>query len=69
MLMSVLQENTTAVLMQSAITPRDRTTVRVNLDILEMDGLANVNETKTLVSLKNKVMESKKKKIIKLVMS
>lgn len=42
MLMSVLQEITTAVLMQSAITPRDRTTVRVNLDILEMDGLAMV---------------------------
>lgn len=49
MLMSVLQENTTAVLMQSAITPRDRTTVRVNLDILEMDGLVKVNVRKALI--------------------
>ena len=41
--MNVLQENRTAVLMQSAIIPRDRTIVHVNLDILEMDGLAMVN--------------------------
>ena len=43
MLTSVLRESTTAVLMLCATTPKDRTTVHVNLDILEMEGPAQVN--------------------------
>ena len=43
-LTSALRESTTAVLMVCATIPRDRTTVHVNLDILEMDGLAEVDE-------------------------
>ena len=42
-LTSVLQKHTTAVLTLFATIPRDRTTVHVNLDILEMDELAKVN--------------------------
>ena len=42
MLTNVPKDNTTAVLMLCATIPRDRTTVHVNLDILEMDGLAKV---------------------------
>ena len=43
MMMSVLKESITAVLMLCVTIPRDRTTVHVNLDILEMDGHAQVN--------------------------
>ena len=43
-LTSVLRESTTAVLMVCATIPRDRTTVHVNLDILEMEGPAEVDE-------------------------
>ena len=43
MLTSVLRESTTAVLMLCATIPRVRTTVYVNLDILEMDCPAQVN--------------------------
>ena len=53
--MNVLQENRSAVLMQSAIIPRDRTTVHVNLDILEMDRLAMVN-FRRLHGVKNAVV-------------
>ena len=41
--MSVLKDHTSAVLMLCATTPKDRTTVHVNLDILEMNRLAQVN--------------------------
>ena len=41
-LMNVLQKRTTAVLMLCVTTPKDRTPVHANLDILEMDGLAKV---------------------------
>ena len=41
--------------MQSAIIPRDRITVHVNLDILEMDGLAMVN-FRRLHGVKNAVV-------------
>ena len=41
-LTSAQKENTTAVLMLCATIPRDRTTVHVNLDILEMDRHAQV---------------------------
>ena len=43
MLTSVSRESTTAVLMLCVTIPRDRTTVHANLDILEMDRLAQVN--------------------------
>ena len=43
MLTSVLRESTTAVLMLCVTIPKDRTTVHVNLDILEMDCPAQVN--------------------------
>ena len=43
MMMSVLKGSTTAVLMLCVTIPKDRTTVYVNLDILEMDRLAKVN--------------------------
>ena len=39
----MLRESTTAVLMLCAAIPRDRTTVHVNLDILEMEGPAEVD--------------------------
>ena len=47
--MSVLQENRTAVLMLYATILRVPTTVRVNQDILEMDGLAKVKVTKVVI--------------------
>ena len=43
MMTSVLKESTTAVLMLCVKIPKDRTTVHVNLDILEMDCPAQVN--------------------------
>ena len=43
-LTSVPRESTTAVLMLCATIPRDRTTVHANLDIMEMDGIAKVEE-------------------------
>ena len=43
MLMNVPKDNTTAVLMLCATIPKDRTTVHVNLDTLEMDWPAQVN--------------------------
>ena len=43
MLMNVPKESTTAVLMLCATIPKDRTTVHVNLDILEMDCPVQVN--------------------------
>ena len=43
MLTNVPKDNTTAVLMLCATTPKDRTTAHANLDILEMDRLAKVN--------------------------
>lgn len=39
----MLQEHTTAVLMLCATIPRDRTTVHVNLVILEMEELVKVS--------------------------
>ena len=39
----MLQEHTTAVLMLCATIPRDRSTVHVNLVILEMEELAKVS--------------------------
>ena len=42
-LMSVLRNHKTAVLMLCVTIPKDRTTVHANLDILEMDRLAQVN--------------------------
>ena len=39
----MLQEHTTVVLMLCATIPRDRTTVHVNLVILEMEELAKVS--------------------------
>ena len=50
--MSAPQENTNAVLMLSAITPRDRTTARVTQDIMEMDEIVKVNINK-LILFKN----------------
>ena len=41
--MSVLKDHTNAVLMLCVTIPKDRTTVHVNLDILEMDALVKVN--------------------------
>ena len=41
--MSVPKDHTTAVLMLCVKIPKDRTTVHVNLNILEMDRLAKVN--------------------------
>ena len=49
--MSVLQEHKTAVKMLFATIPKVPITVHVNLDILEMDGLAKVNVTKALILL------------------
>ena len=46
--MSVL-EHKTAVKMLFATIPKVPITVHVNLDILEMDGLAKVNVTKALI--------------------
>ena len=43
MLTNVPKDNTTAVMMLCATTAKDRTTVHVNLDILEMDCPAQVN--------------------------
>ena len=43
MLKNVPKDNTTAVLKLCATIPKDRTTVHVNLDILEMDGLVKVS--------------------------
>ena len=37
------KDHTTAVPMLCVTIPRDRTTVHVNLDILEMDAFAKVN--------------------------
>ena len=42
-LMNAHKKNTTAVLMLCATIPRDRSTVHVNLDILEMEGPAAVD--------------------------
>ena len=41
--MSVLKDHTSVVLILCVTIPRDRTTVHVNLDILEMNRLAQVN--------------------------
>ena len=45
----MLQENKTAALMLCATILRVPTTVRVNQDILEMDGLAKVIVTKVVI--------------------
>ena len=47
--MSVVQEHTAAVKMLFATIPMVLITVHVNLDILEMDGLAKVNVTEALI--------------------
>ena len=47
--MSVVQEHKAAVKMLFATIPMVLITVHVNLDILEMDGLAKVNVTKALI--------------------
>ena len=47
----MLQEHKTAVKMLFATIPKVPITVHVNLDILEMDGLANVNVTIALILL------------------
>ena len=47
----MLQEHKTAVKMLFATIPKVPITVHVNLDILEMDGLAKVNVTKALILL------------------
>ena len=47
--MSVLQEHKTAVKMLFATIPKVPISVRVNVDILGMDGLAKVNVTKALI--------------------
>ena len=39
--MSVQQEHTIAVLMLRVVIRRDRTTVRVNRDFMEMEGIVN----------------------------
>ena len=49
--MSVLQEHKTAVKMLFATIPKVPLTVHVNLDILEMDGLAKVNVTESPILL------------------
>ena len=49
--MSVLQEHKTAVKMLFATIPKVPLTVHVNLDILEMDGLAKVNVTEAPILL------------------
>lgn len=41
-MMSAHQENTTAAKMLCVTTTRDRTTVNIKLDILDLDGLAIV---------------------------
>ena len=46
---NVLQEHKTAVKMLFVTIPKVPITVHVNLDILEMDGLAKVNVTKALI--------------------
>ena len=43
MLKNVPKDNTTAAMMLCVTIPKDRTTVHVNLDILEMDGFAKVH--------------------------
>ena len=43
MLTNVPKDNTTAVLMLCATTPKDRTAVHANLDILKMDCRAQVS--------------------------
>ena len=43
MLTNAPKDNTTAVLMLCATTPKDRTAVHANLDILEMDCRAQVS--------------------------
>ena len=48
---SVLQEHKTAVKMLFATIPKVPLTVHVNLDILEMDGLAKVNVTEAPILL------------------
>ena len=45
----MLQEHKTAVKMLFVTIPKVPITVHVNLDILEMDGLAKVNVTKALI--------------------
>ena len=47
----MLQEHNTAVKMLFATIPKVPITVHVNLDILEMDGLAKVNVTIALILL------------------
>ena len=49
--MSVLQEHKTAVKMLFATIPKVPLNVHVNLDILEMDGLAKVNVTESPILL------------------
>ena len=49
--MSVLQEHKAAVKMLFATIPKVPLTVHVNLDILEMDGLAKVNVTEAPILL------------------
>ena len=39
---SALKQHTTVVMMLSATIPRDHSTVRVNLDMLEMDEIVQV---------------------------
>ena len=51
--MSVLNENTNAVLMLCAAITRDRTVVHVNLDFLEMDALAKVEFCLVIILTKN----------------
>ena len=46
--MSAHKKSTTAVLMLCATIPRDRTAVHANLDILEMEGPAKVDENISL---------------------
>ena len=52
MLTSVLRAHIIVVMMLCATIPKDRTTVHVNLDILEMDGIAKVNLCPIFVFLK-----------------
>ena len=50
--MTVPQEHKTAAKMLFATIPKVPITVHVNLDILEMDGLAKVDVTKALILFK-----------------
>ena len=45
-LTSVLQENTTAVMMHPVVTPKDHTSAFVNWGIKEMDGIVKVRLVK-----------------------